>query len=53
MSRILDHCETLGRVTGERRATALLRLEGELGTELAKRLVGALARGGRPAPLAF
>ena len=51
--RLLDHCDTLGRVTAERRASALDRLEGELGSELARRLVGAHARSGRPFPFAF
>jgi hypothetical protein len=47
-SRIVEHCIVLGRVTaGEARATALARLEGELGNELARRLVGALCGRGR------
>ena len=45
MSRLLDHCDTLARVTGNGHANALVRLETELGPELARRLVGALARG--------
>ncbi len=53
LARLVAHCDTLGRVTAERRADALLRLEGELGPDLARRLVGALARGGRPSPLAL
>jgi hypothetical protein len=52
LARLAEHCDTIGRVTTARRANALLRLEGELGPDLARRLVGALARGGRPLPLA-
>lgn len=47
-ARLVEHCETIGRVTGDRRASALLRLEGELGPDLTRRLVDALVRGGRP-----
>jgi hypothetical protein len=48
-SRLLDHCEAIGRmVTNPGPASARTRLENELGSELACRLVGALARrGGR------
>jgi hypothetical protein len=47
-SRLLDHCEAIGRVTNAGPASARARLENELGLELARRLVGALARrGGR------
>jgi hypothetical protein len=47
-SRLLDHCEAIGRVTNDGPASARARLENELGSELARRLVGALARrGGR------
>ena len=52
-ARLVAHCDTIGRMTTDRRAHALLRLEGELGPDLARRLVGALARGGRPSPLAL
>lgn len=45
MSRLLDHCETIARITGTGHGNALLRLETEIGSELARRLVGALARG--------
>ena len=53
MSRLLTHCETLARVTSEHSATARVRLESELGPELAQRLVGALAArgGGRSAAI--
>jgi hypothetical protein len=48
MSRLLDHCEAIGRVTNAGPASARARLENELGSELARRLVGALVRrGGR------
>ena len=47
MTRLLEHCETLGRVTAEHQATARARLETELGCELARRLIGALAAGSR------
>jgi hypothetical protein len=47
-SRLIDHCEAVSRVTTVGSATARVRLENELGSELARRLVGALARrGGR------
>ena len=42
--RLVEHCDTLGRVTAAERATARARLEGELGSDLARLLVGALAR---------
>ena len=45
MSRLLDHCETIARVTGNGHGSALVRLESEIGSELARRLVGALGRG--------
>ncbi|MDQ3669792.1 MAG: hypothetical protein M3377_05870 [Actinomycetota bacterium] len=45
ISGLLDHCETIARVTGNGDGNALLRLESEIGSELARRLVGALARG--------
>ena len=47
MTRIIGDCETLGRVTGDGRSNALRRLESALGSELAGRLVGALAVGRR------
>jgi hypothetical protein len=47
-SRIVEHCVVLARVTTcEERTSALARLEGELGNELARRLVGALSGRGR------
>jgi hypothetical protein len=46
MSRLVDHCEALGRVTGGQDSSARRRLEGEIGSELARRLIGALARRG-------
>ena len=45
MSRLLDHCEALRRVTGRDVGTARTRLEHELGAELTARLVGALSGG--------
>ena len=53
VSRLLDHCETLNRMTAAESGTARSRLEDELGAELAHRLVAALGRTprGRPAPL--
>jgi hypothetical protein len=48
--RLLEHCEVLARVTGREYATARARLETALGTELASRLVGALAGGHRSRP---
>ena len=50
MSRLLEHCEVLSRVTGGHATTARTRLAGELGNELAERLVGALARRGARSP---
>jgi hypothetical protein len=47
MTRIIGDCERLGRVTGNRSSSALTRLESALGSELADRLVGALATGRR------
>ena len=45
---LLEHCAVLD-LTGDARPPALLRLEQELGGELARLLVGALAaRRGRP-----
>jgi hypothetical protein len=51
--RLLEHCAALDRVTGSERPTARVRLERELGYELADLLVGALAyrRSPRPALL--
>ena len=43
MSRLLGHCEAVGRVTDLDALTARSRLESALGSELASRLVGALA----------
>jgi hypothetical protein len=54
MPRLLEHCEALRRVTGFEAGSARARLELELGSELAARLVVALAAGGRgrtPLPL--
>lgn len=47
MTKIIGDCERLGRVTGDGSSSALRRLESVLGSELADRLVGALARGRR------
>jgi hypothetical protein len=47
MTKIIGDCEALGRVTADGRTNALGRLESVLGSELACRLVGALARGRR------
>jgi hypothetical protein len=47
MTKIIGDCETLGRVTGDGSSSALRRLESVLGSELAGRLVGALAPGRR------
>ena len=46
-SRLLADCARLGR-PGQDRPSARARLEGELGPELARLLVGGLAAGGRP-----
>lgn len=46
MERILGDCLALARVTGES-SKARTQLETALGSELAARLVGALARGRR------
>ncbi len=53
LTRLVDHCEALRRVTGEEATSARSRLELELGSELTSRLVGALASGprGRLAPI--
>jgi hypothetical protein len=54
MPRLLEHCEALRRVTGVEVGSARARLELELGSELAARLVDALAAGSRgraPLPL--
>jgi hypothetical protein len=53
MVKIIGDCERIGRVTGENRSTALRRLESALGSELAGRLVGALAVGHRARGLFF
>jgi hypothetical protein len=53
VSRILDHCSSLDRVLVDDRATAWSRLEGELGGDLARRLVGALSGSDRRAPARF
>ena len=58
MSRIVEHCEALARVTDDQSSDARTRLESVLGPELAHRLVArsAAAAGGpsrsssRPAP---
>jgi len=47
MTKIMGDCERLGRVTGDGSSSALRRLESVLGSELADRLVGALAVGRR------
>lgn len=47
ISRLVEHCEVLNRVTAAEHATARSRLESLLGSELAGRLVGALAGGRR------
>jgi hypothetical protein len=47
MVRIIGDCERLGRVTADGSSSALRRLESALGSELADRLVGALAVGRR------
>ena len=52
MSRIVEHCEALARVTDDQSSDARTRLESVLGPELAHRLVGALGRRrGRPVSL--
>lgn len=47
LSRLLEHCEAAHRLTGVESGTARLRLEHALGTDLATRLVYALAPGRR------
>ncbi len=47
MFRLLEHCEALDRVTTGAGVDARSRLETQIGCELARRLVGALTRGGR------
>ena len=51
--RLLEHGATLNRVTAADRLTARTRLESELGSELAGRLLGALSRRGGNRPLAL
>lgn len=46
VSRLLEHCAGLARVTDDRRASARTRLERELGDDLADLLVQALAHEG-------
>lgn len=48
--RLLEHCVALARVTGSEGPTARVRLERELGCELADLLVEALAYRRRPRP---
>jgi hypothetical protein len=47
--RLLEHCEALGHLTEVEPLTALGRLEGVLGSELAGRLLVALTSPGRAA----
>lgn len=51
--RLLEHCAALERVTSGERPSARVRLELELGGELAALLVGALAGVGRVRPEAL
>ena len=51
IARLLDDFDALARATAERDGSARSRLESELGSELARRLVGALASGPRRAGL--
>jgi hypothetical protein len=44
LSRLVGDCEALARILGDGHPPARMRLECELGSELATRLVGALAR---------
>jgi hypothetical protein len=52
MSRLLAECEAVDRADGARASSASSRLEQALGSDFARRLVSALARGGRR-PSAF
>jgi hypothetical protein len=45
LSRLAEHCESLGRLLAGETESPRLRLEAELGCELAHRLVGALLQG--------
>jgi hypothetical protein len=47
LSRLAEHCDSLGRLLAGETESARVRLEAELGCELARRLVGALLQ---PAP---
>jgi hypothetical protein len=51
LSRLLEHCEALGRLTQSEQECARRRLEAVLGSELAGRLLGALTRGAGQAVL--
>lgn len=42
LSRLAEHCESLGRLLADEAESPRMRLEAELGCELAHRLVGAL-----------
>ena len=42
LSRLAEHCDSLGRLLAGETESPRLRLEAELGCELAQRLVGAL-----------
>jgi hypothetical protein len=42
LSRLAEHCDSLGRLLTGETESPRLRLEAELGCELANRLVGAL-----------
>ena len=46
-AHVLEHCHALSRMTRGASPPARARLETALGPQLASRLVGALARGGR------
>jgi hypothetical protein len=45
---LLDHCARLERLTGNRGRSARERLEAELGSDLARRLLGTLCRDSGP-----
>ena len=49
---LLDHCARLERLTGASRRSARERLEAELGSDLAKRLLGSLCGDGSSGPAA-